>query len=52
MYTRTYFVECIDGLVGHEAVVDVAVCQFDTGQQGVVGIADVVVVFVAVLDVV
>ena len=52
MYTRTYFVHCVDSLVGHEAVVDIAGCQFDTGSQSIVSIGDVVMIFVAVLDVV
>ena len=52
MNLRAHFVHRVDGFVGHEAVVDIAVCQFDTGRQRVVCITDVVVVFVAVFDVV
>ena len=51
MYARAYLVHSVDGLVGHEAVGDIAVCQFDTCCQSVVGIADMMVVLVAVLDV-
>ena len=51
VHAGTHFVECVDGLVGEETVVDVSVCQFDTRQNGILGIAHMVVLFVAVLDV-
>ena len=51
VYARTRLVEGVDGLVGEETVGDIAVCQFDTCLQGLVGIGYVVVLFVAVLDV-
>ena len=51
MYARASLVESIDGLVGHEAVCHVPVCQFDTCCQRLVGICHMVMVFVAVLDV-
>ena len=50
--TGTHLVHSVDGLVGHETVVDIAFCQFDTGCNGFIRITDMVVIFVAVLDVV
>ena len=51
MYARAHLVHRVNRLVGHEAVVDVAVCQFDTRCQCVIRIGDVMVVLIAVLDV-
>ena len=48
---RAHFVESVDGLVGEEAVGDVSVCQFDTRQNGIIGVCHVMVLFVALLDV-
>ena len=52
MYARTYLVQSINGLVGHEAVVDIACCQFDTCLQRIVGVAHVVMILVTVAQVV
>ena len=52
VHLRTRLVECVDGLVGHKAVGDIAVCQFDTGFECSVSICHMVVHLVAVLDVV
>ena len=52
MYLRTSLVESVDGLVGHESVGYVAVCQFDTSLQRLVGVLHVVVLLVAILYVV
>ena len=52
MYLRASLVESIDGLVGHESVGNVAVCQFDTSLQSLVGVLHVVMLLVAVLYVV
>ena len=51
MHARACLVEGVDGLVGEGAVGDVALCQFDTRVDGLVGVLHVVVVLVAVLDV-
>ena len=51
VYARTRLVEGVDGLVGEETVGDIAVCQFDTCLQGLVGIGNMVVLFVTILDV-
>ena len=51
MYARTSLVEGIDGLIRHKAVCHIAVCQFDTCQERLVCIADVVMLLIAVLDV-
>ncbi len=51
MHTRAYLVQGVDGLVGEEAVGDIAVCQFDTCFQCLVGIDDVMVLLVAWFDI-
>ena len=51
MYARAHLIHRVDSLIGLLAVADVTVCQFDTCRQGIVRVADVVVLFVAVLDV-
>ena len=51
MHARARLVEGVDRLIGHETVCHIAVCQFDTCHQRLVGIGDVMVLFVTVLDV-
>ena len=52
MYARAYLVQSINRLVGHEAVVDISCCQFDTCLQRIVGVAHVVMILVTVAQVV
>ena len=51
MYARPCFVHSINGLVGLRPVSDVAFCQFDTRQDGIVGIGHMMMVLIAVFDV-
>ena len=51
MHACSGFVHCVYGLVGEAAVGYVTVCQFDTRKQCFVGICDIMVVLVTLLDV-
>ena len=51
MYARACFVHRVNSLIGHETVVDVSGCQFDTSLDGFVSIRHMVVILIAALDV-
>ena len=48
---RASLIKSVDGLIWHKAVGNIAVCQFDTSRQSLVGICHVVMLLVALLDV-
>ena len=52
VHARPHLVECVNGLVGKDAVRDVTFCQFDTRLDGLLGIRHMVMLLIAFLNVV